>query len=110
MLISRMETSVIRWITTLIAACHSFLEGGKRPADDTAAFDELSPSPSGEKMATKPKDFAEEITFLLGVLFIALMILLSLALPAIVMTGLCLLLIERLTRYRTGMAGKSLAS
>lgn len=68
--------------------------------------------PDLERTVRKPhglKDYAALAIFLFGVLFIALMLLLGLAIPAIFMTCLGLLLMECRTRYRTGMTGKNLS-
>jgi hypothetical protein len=74
----------------------------KRPAGNTASIDEEErASPARERITVRPnrlKDYAVLVIFLFGAIFAALMLLLGLAFPAIVMAGLCLLLIERRTR------------
>jgi hypothetical protein len=110
MFASMKETSIIRLIRTFIAACLSILPGAKRPVDERASTDRKEKEPADrEAIAPKKnalKDRAAEFMFLLSIICIALMILLGLAIPAIMMTGLCLLLIERRTRYRAALAGK----
>jgi hypothetical protein len=108
---SKNVTSVVRVIGALIASFYSILFGVKRPADDAVSDDEkVIAAPAGEKIAAKRdglREYAYDTVFLLGIICIALMLLLGLAIPAIVAVGLCLLLVERRTRYRTAFAGKA---
>ena len=105
------EAPVMRAIRALIAACCSILYGRKGPAEDTVCTDRKERT-APDKEVTAPKkygsdDFVADFVFLLGIICIALMLLLGLTIPAIMMTGLCLLIIERRTRYRAALAGKA---
>jgi hypothetical protein len=108
---SMSEAPVMQAIRALIAACYSILYRTERPVDDTVCTDGKERT-SHDKEATAPKkneshDYAADFVFLLGFICIALMLLLGLAIPAIMATGLCLLIIERRTRYRAAFAGKA---
>jgi hypothetical protein len=103
MFASKKEASFIRMIRALIAACMSILPRANRPERrETEPADREAMAPKRNAL----KECAADFQFLLSIICVALMILLGLAIPAIMMTGLCLLLIERRTRYRAALAGK----
>lgn len=100
---SKNEAAVIRVIRALIAACLSIFPGAKRQMRrETEPADVEAMAPKRDML----KECAADFHFLLSIICVALMILLGLAIPAIVMTGLCLLLIEHRTRYRAALARK----
>jgi hypothetical protein len=92
-------------IRSFMAACISLLTGVKRPADDTVRPDESEMAPAKESKELRA--YAEDFVFLLSIVCIALMLLLGLVIPAIMAVGLCLLIVERRTRYRAAFAGKA---
>ncbi len=106
MYISYNEPSVIRMIRSFMTACLSLLTGVKRPADDTVYPDENEMAPTTRE-SKELRAYAEDFVFLLSIVCIALMLLIGLVIPAIMVVGLCLLLVERRTRYRAAFVGKA---
>lgn len=106
------ESHMLRAIRTLIAACLNALLGARQPEREAA--DRKCPEETESRelgcYPDRRRGLADDLAvvfFWIGIIFIALMLLLGLAIPALVILGAELLLIDYITRYRAALAGKS---